>query len=196
MEALLVIDVDGTDSWPSSIDELSGEKKRVALAIKETLAAWRREKRLIAFVVLSDSRHRQKTAQLRDDDRDKRRWWGLKKGKDCIGCDLPDGCGLAGFLEHRHREGYEPVFIKTVNDAFTNSELIGFLRSKGVGRAVLAGCQTFSCVMDTAQGAVKNGLQVKLLEQCTYPQFSDDEQKDRWISEVKEARPDARVEIE
>jgi nicotinamidase-related amidase len=54
----------------------------------------------------------------------------------------------------------EPVFSKSVGDAFSQSQLAGWLRSHGVGRLVLLGAQTDQCVRETVNGALANGFAV------------------------------------
>ncbi len=175
-EALLVIDIDRGDMWQHKVGMLIEERKSVALNIIETLKTWRQVGGTIIFVVLvysEKSQKTKKTAQLAEDEHSK-----------CLACRLlPKGERLAGFLGHRHGENYEPVFLKEHNDAFTNSELISFLRSKGITRVFLAGCHTFACVLETARGALKNGINVTLLKNCVYRQPNQEEEKN-WISEV------------
>jgi len=173
-EALLVIDVDRGDGWADNIEELDEERKLVAIRITKTLEAWRKAGGMVVFVVLIDvNRKQETTAQLVED-----------KPLKCLVCHLlPEKDQLAKFLGHRHGKNYEPVFVKTQNDAFTNSELISFLRSKGITKVFLAGCHTFVCVFETAIGALKNGINVALLKNCVYRQ-PDQKQEEVWFSEV------------
>ena len=184
-KALLVIDVDHGNKWSSNIEDLNEDREQVALAIRQTLAEWRASKGMIIFVVLTDTLPSSQIDQIATDN----------KRLECIVCDLPANERLAGFLEHRHGAGYEPAFTKTTCDAFTNSELIGFLRSNGVTEVVLAGCSTFACVLHTAQGAVKNNFGVTLLERCTDPPFRYYEEKKHWIRSVTAEKADIPVVI-
>lgn len=188
-QALLVIDIDRCDGWDSDIEELDDDmnRKQVALAIMETLEKWRASNAIIVFIVLVNLEHPKPkhTAQAAM----------ARKRSKCIVCDLPEDLRLAGFLEHRHGAGFEPAFIKRTGDAFSNSELSDFLRSKGVTKVVLAGCNTFMCVQETALGAARNGFGVTLLERCTYPPFSDDEEKQVWIRTVASVKADIPVAI-
>lgn len=174
-KTLLVIDIDHGNGWNSDIEKLNGDKKQIALAIKQTLEEWRASNGLIIFVVLAGDALPQQTSQVAIEH----------EGSGCIVCDSLNEYRLAEFLEHRHGVNYEPAFIKNSCNAFTNSGLISFLRSKCVTEVILAGCQTFACILETAQGAVRNGLGVTLLERCTHHPFCDNEGKQRWIQFVK-----------
>jgi len=156
VDALMVIDIDGNCNWQSDICALDDARKKVAYAIQKELARWRESGGLIIFVVLNNH----DAAQIE------------QNGGGCIACDLPINMRLAGFLEHRHGERFEPVFIKSRTNAFCNRRLTQFLRKKKVSRLFLVGCNTFYCVLDTACGAVGEGFQVSLLESCTHPGFS------------------------
>ncbi|MDO8558588.1 MAG: isochorismatase family protein [bacterium] len=186
-KALLVIDISHGDGWYSSIEKLDEDRKQVALPIKQTLEEWRASNGLIVFIVMVALQNPPLTpAQVTVD----------RKRSGCIICDLPAHQRLAGFLKHRHRAGFEPAFTKYRSNAFTNSELVNFLRSEGVTEVVLAGCNTFSCMLKTAQGAIENGFDVTLLEHCTYPIFSSDNEKRQWIEESLEDVMDiARVSV-
>lgn len=177
-EALLVIDVDLGDGWeheigkPSDI-EWEKERQSVASHIVETLKDWRRAGKMVFFIVLVPEKELKKTrlAQLTDDDR-----------SQCVAChSLPAEFRLAKFLGHRHGENFEPVFLKDDSNAFTNSVLVNSLRAWGISKIFLVGCQTFVCVLDTARGAVKNGIKVTLLKDCVYPAFESDEKEKDWL---------------
>mgnify|MGYP001590754226 CR=1 FL=1 len=192
MQALLVVDIDHYNNWkPDDIEE-DGQKHQVAREIKRALKEKRAGNEIIVFIVLS---HRDKITgqeiQLnrnpqsivknqslmqrmlnriktnRPSDAESESW-------ECFVCDkLPEDNRLAPFLEHRHQEPFEAVFIKTENDAFTNKELAPYLRSKGVDEVVLVGCSTFHCILETAKGALKAGFDVSLLSTCAYEPFSE-----------------------
>lgn len=169
MDALMVIDIDGYCNWPSDISLLDDAGKEVAVAIQKELARWRESGGLVIFVALNDY----DAAQIEQS-------YG-----GCIACDLPANRRLAGFLEHRHGERFEPVFIKKRKNAFCNGKLAQFLRQKGVSRLFLAGCSTFYCVLETARGAVSGGFRVSLLESCTDPGFSGNNiEKLQWRRDV------------
>ena len=93
----------------------------------------------------------------------------------CIVCEeLPEYARLASFLKHRHGTEFEPAFIKTRGNAFTNQTLAPYLRSMGVDEIILAGCNTFQCVLDTAVGALEAGFHATLLSRCAYPPLTGD----------------------
>jgi nicotinamidase-related amidase len=54
----------------------------------------------------------------------------------------------------------ESVFSKSVGDAFSEPQLAGWLRNRGVERLVLLGAQTDQCVRETVNGALANGFAV------------------------------------
>ena len=152
------------------------KRKPVAICISETLETWRQAGGMVVFVVLVGDRKQKTTAQLVED-----------KPLKCLVCRLlPEEDRLAKFLGHRHGKDYEPVFVKIQNDAFTNSELISFLRSKGITKVFLAGCHTFVCVFETARGALGNGISVTMLKDCVYPQ-PDQKQKEVWLKEITDS---------
>jgi nicotinamidase-related amidase len=57
----------------------------------------------------------------------------------------------------------EPVFSKTVGDAFAPGALEGWLRDRAVDTVVLMGAQTDQCVKDTFGGALARGFAVKVV---------------------------------
>ena len=54
----------------------------------------------------------------------------------------------------------DPVFAKTVGDAFSNPELGAWIRNSGCGRVILCGAQSDFCVAATLSGAFEAGLEV------------------------------------
>ena len=181
MDALLVIDIDGGDHWDSSVAQLDPEKKKVACAIQKTINEWRAANALVIYIVYVRGFACSPSAQIT---------WNRKQ-PGCIACDLSEDARLTPFLKHRHGSQYEPVFVKYTNDAFTNPELIEYLRACGVTRVFLAGCNTFFCVLDTAKGAVRNGFRVPLLEECSYPALGNDQYRQDWVVDVRRiATPD------
>jgi nicotinamidase-related amidase len=72
--------------------------------------------------------------------------------------------GAAGWPIHpavAPREG-EPIFEKTVGDAFEETNLAAWLREQGAREVVLLGAQTDQCVADTCRGALANGFTVTI----------------------------------
>ncbi|OGY67856.1 MAG: hypothetical protein A3I24_02040 [Candidatus Harrisonbacteria bacterium RIFCSPLOWO2_02_FULL_41_13b] len=178
-EALLVIDVDIRDGWlhdhdtanlTSGQDNWEKQKQPVARRIVQTLKNWRQADKTIIFIVLvgtKDFIKKNGEAQLGTD----------RYGSRCLGCDiLPRDYRLARFLGHKHGhngEKFEPLFLKDTNDAFTNSSLMGYLKTEGISKVFLAGCNTFACVLSTAEGAVRSGINVVLLRDCVFPEFKE-----------------------
>jgi nicotinamidase-related amidase len=54
----------------------------------------------------------------------------------------------------------EPIFEKTVGDAFEETDLAGWLRERGVGEVILLGAATDQCVNATCRGALARGFTV------------------------------------
>jgi nicotinamidase-related amidase len=59
------------------------------------------------------------------------------------------------------RDG-EPIFEKTVGDAFAETNLAGWLRDQGTDEVILLGAQTDECVAATCRGALANGFAVTI----------------------------------
>ncbi len=57
----------------------------------------------------------------------------------------------------------EPIFEKTVGDAFAQTDLAGWLAEQGAGEAVLIGAQTDFCVNATFGGARARGLPIAVV---------------------------------
>ncbi len=193
MKALLVVDVDHGDGWwaDSMTSPGEGRRKAVAVAIKNELAAWRKEGGLVVFIVL--------VGQIPEGAEVAQTGAVFDRPEECLVCGLSQSYRLAEFLEHRHGQKYEPCFIKADCNAFLNSELLSFLRERGVTEVVLMGCSTFACVLETAQGAAKRGLDVTLLQECVYPEFANPGYmpyaRDRWTEAVRGVNPAVRVSI-
>ena len=83
----------------------------------------------------------------------------------------------------------EPTFQKTDHDAFGNPKLAKYLQSIGAKKLLVAGCNTFICVEATAQGAVKAGFSVVLLNDAAYPSLMGSNSKHMWIRSVRECVP-------
>jgi nicotinamidase-related amidase len=175
MEAILVVDIDGANGWKYTPNS---EMENVREAIEKALEKARRDGKPVLFVTMPRKSFTGQEMQLQKDP----------NNSECIGCNAWDG--LVDFLKHRHESEFEPVFIKKDCDAFTNKNLIEHLRNIGIDEIALAGCFSFSCILFTTVGAVKNGFRVKLLEKCLYPRLSTRE-KASWFRLVKEEIPDA-----
>ena len=192
MQALLVVDIDHNDNWGPKYIQENNQKKQVMEEIKKVLKEKRAKKEIIVFIVLtSGGKITGQEAQLecrppRDTAQDNEltvehslnqleaRATKSQSGK-CIVCEeLPEYARLASFLKHRHGTEFEPAFIKTRGNAFTNQALAPYLRSMGVDEIILAGCNTFQCVLDTAVGALEAGFHATLLSRCAYPPLTGD----------------------
>jgi len=56
----------------------------------------------------------------------------------------------------------EPIFQKSIGDAFSNPALADWLKARAIGEVILAGAQTDQCVTDTCRGALAEGLAVTI----------------------------------
>ncbi|HEX4181734.1 MAG TPA: cysteine hydrolase family protein [Caulobacteraceae bacterium] len=56
----------------------------------------------------------------------------------------------------------EPIFEKTVGDAFAETNLAGWLRGRGIDEVILLGAQTDQCVNATCHGALERGFAVTI----------------------------------
>ncbi len=54
-------------------------------------------------------------------------------------------------------------FTKSKSDAFSNPELIKFLKQNEIGEVLVAGVYAEACILQTVKGAIKNSLRVKVL---------------------------------
>ena len=73
--------------------------------------------------------------------------------------------GAAGWPIHPRvapKDG-EPIFEKTVGDAFAETKLEAWLRERGVGEVILLGAQTDACVNATCRGALARGFTVTIV---------------------------------
>lgn len=168
-KALLIIDMDHSESWKPEIVSCEPKRQDVATSLKKMIAIARREDMKIVFVVFNSSLFEAGQKQFKCD----------KKCSGCIGCGKNK---LAEFLEHCTAE---PIFIKNDSDAFTNMELTLFLRSLEVRELLLCGCYTNDCVKATAKGAVKEGFNITLLDGAIYPPFKDVIVREEWLDEVR-----------
>ena len=179
MKVLLVVDIDYYDHWRPEIVQENASKKKVALSLQNKLNDARKSGELIVFVTL----HLQYSGQEMQ----------LSKNGQCIGCDGVHENKLAEFLQHRHDD--EPIFCKNTADAFYNANLGKYLKLKGVTELLLAGGSTFECIQATAEGALQQGFHVKLLRECIYPPFyNNDEQY--WLKMVEPYKPSNDVSVE
>ena len=173
-KALLVIDVDHACGWRVKDIRSNSSKRLVARNIKAQLANWRARNGLIVFVVYGRDATGQE-AQVNG-----------RKQENCVVCDRNDSARLAKFLEHRHGNTHELAFVKKDTDAFTNQNLAEYLKKKSVTEVVLAGCQTFSCVRTTAQGAAEAGFNITLLRDLVFAPFDKHyDTEERWLDLIR-----------
>ena len=69
----------------------------------------------------------------------------------------------------RFQSGFEPrvgekVFTKNVNSAFIGTNLLAYLRERGIDRLTVMGCTLPHCVSTTVRMAANYGFQVTLVE--------------------------------
>ena len=169
-KTLLVIDVDYRDHW--RVEDMNNDldRRRAADSIVKKVS-WARENNLpIIFIMLE----REQMTQV-------------SKGSRCIGCDRENK--LPDFLEHKHAPFFEPVFVKTLNNAFSNPNLAKYLNKIGAMELLLVGYNTFACVADTAKGAIRAGFDVNLLEDAVYPSFKYEKDKTDWLELVSKSIP-------
>ena len=57
----------------------------------------------------------------------------------------------------------EPIFSKSVGDAFSNAGLGEWVAAQGAGEVVLLGAQTDECIAATVAGAAESGLRVTVV---------------------------------
>lgn len=185
-KALLVIDVDHGDGWPDNLDDCDDAKKRVAAAIVETIQNYRALGDLIAFIILVTSGLANGQEAQYPDGHWHDSYFKPEKLNGCLVCDCNTAWQLAKFLRHNHASELEPAFVKTARDAFTNKNLLSFLRKHEVTDLQLVGCMTRICVEATAAGALKEKFNVKLLAKASYPlQIQNDAHASWWIEGVK-----------
>lgn len=171
MQALLVVDIDHFYDWTPEIIEQRPEMQKTAENIKNLLKEAREKKVVISFATWPCGITGQEF-QLE-----------MTPSQTCIICDRSE-YRLALFLEHRHKEQFEAAFIKNESDAFSNRALAPYFHSKNVTEIMLAGCLTNVCVLKTAQGAIKAGFNVTLIEECSHPQFLSELKKKEWLMGV------------
>jgi nicotinamidase-related amidase len=75
------------------------------------------------------------------------------------------------------------IFSKGQADAFSNSDLDGFLRDKQVDHVVLAGVFADACVYYTAEGALNRGYRVTVLRDAVAA--ATDEDRDRALASLE-----------
>ncbi len=174
--ALLVVDIDHRDGWtPKLISENEGRKK-IAKSLAERIALIRKSGVPVIFVMFDSCEIPKPMRQPQ-----------LHEAKYCIGCDREKN-RLAEFLNHLHGKTFEPVFVKRAYDAFSNPDLAPYLHFLGTKELLLAGCNTFACIEATAQGAVRHGFNITLIEDSTFPPFVGDctcNTKTAWIKSVE-----------
>jgi nicotinamidase-related amidase len=78
---------------------------------------------------------------------------------DMLAPDAPGWPILAALGRHDD----EPVFGKTIDNAFSQPALGAWLDENGVGHVILAGAQTDECVEATLGGALDRGLEVTVV---------------------------------
>ncbi|HKA25180.1 MAG TPA: cysteine hydrolase family protein [Candidatus Eisenbacteria bacterium] len=85
--------------------------------------------------------------------------------RNCGGDGDPDVKGTPGWELHPPfaPAAGEPVLDKTTCDTFASTDLDSLLRSRHVGRVVIAGLQSDWCVRETTQGALAHGYDVTLV---------------------------------
>jgi nicotinamidase-related amidase len=57
----------------------------------------------------------------------------------------------------------EPIFEKTVGNAFAQTDLADWLRARNIGEVILLGAQTDQCVNATCRGALERGFAVTVV---------------------------------
>lgn len=196
MEALLVIDMDGADDWKnlSRFSLKDRDMRKFAVKIRKMIDVKRAEGKLIIFITMPHEQCMGQESQIsivKPPEQDSERVlkntsvnvYQLMMEEKCIGCCASGG--LAEFLGHRHGEIFEPVFLKINYDGFTNNALINYCRDNGIDSVILSGCYTFACVLGTALGALRNGINVKLDARHVYPQMNSRDVK-AWMGFVEE----------
>jgi nicotinamidase-related amidase len=186
-KVLLVVDIDYHDEWDPNLIAQSEERQRFISSLSLRIREMRAMGVPLVFVMLNPRGIPE--FQLEPQ---------FSFARHCIGCDRKEN-KLAKFLGHRHEGTFEPVFVKTHSDSFTNPKLAPYLESLGIKEILLAGCNTFACIKNTAQGAVRNGFNVTLLEDSTYPPFGSEDgwkTKEEWIGLVAAAQSGMQNQLE
>lgn len=173
MKALLMVDIDYANGWSPVLVGKNPALQKTKENIENLLKKTREEKIIIAFVTMPYGEIVGQEFQLK-----------IAPPEKCLICDISSG-GLVSFLGHYHGEQFEAAFVKTRCNAFTNHALAPYFLSKNVTEIMLAGCSTFVCVLETALGATKAGFDVTLIEECSYPVFSPESERERWLMLVK-----------
>lgn len=60
----------------------------------------------------------------------------------------------------------EPIFDKTVENAFSNSRLLEWVKAHDAGEVIVVGAATGHCVASTVRGAIEIGLGVTVVSDC------------------------------
>lgn len=77
--------------------------------------------------------------------------------------ELEKGSEAWKFVAGLHRRDTEPLVHKTFGDAFEDTDLEQVLAKAGIGRLVVAGAETDSCIRSTIHGAFARGYDVTLV---------------------------------
>lgn len=80
-------------------------------------------------------------------------------------------------------------FDKLFGDALTNKKLLGMIREKGYEMLHLCGLDEFGCVTETACGAVKRGIPVRIVRSGTATVM-----KDRMAAKKKKKQEKYKIE--
>jgi len=76
---------------------------------------------------------------------------------------LEMGSGAWEYVPELARRESEPLVHKTFGDSFEDTDLEAVLARAGIGRLVVAGAQTDSCIRSTIHGAFARGYDVTLV---------------------------------
>jgi nicotinamidase-related amidase len=180
MKALLVVDVQTQFGWPNEISAITNDKLRaIANNINLEIDKAREVGTPVIFAIYGADYDHTDAYQLT---------------APCIACSN-ENIGLAQFIAHRHfGEFIEPVFFKMHNNSFTNPNLENYLKLHGIDNISLIGCNTYACLLETAQGAMRAGFDVTLLANCARDQITgvinSQAEGEDWIAQVKKPLKD------
>lgn len=175
--AMLVVDVDHQNGWRPEQIAQSPALQKVSAALSKKLTATRQEAGLVVMVMSPPDFYikNRRRDSVRPTDESQ-----MVFDDHCRGCE--GTYKLAEFLQHGHSP-YAPLFVKTRDSAFTNPRLAPYLHSQRVKEVLLAGCNLFGCLLETARGAIRESFRVTLLDDCAYPLEGDDKQW--WLKELE-----------